>query len=521
MKTKNRILSFLLILTLLLSVLTFVPAASTQAATVKKIASTVKPRITLNYDQIVVAKGKTNARLKATLEPVSFLETVLWTSENPEIAGIDENTGVITGVETGITTLVAHTKSGNKAALCKVIVGIPVKKVILDKTEESVLAGKTVNLKATLSPDDASLKEIKWKSGDVSLATVSSSGVVKGLKKGTVTITATANDGSGVSGKCVVTVLQPVQSIALNISARTVPVGASYTVKVKEILPADAYNKNVTWESSDPAVASITSAGKVTGIAKGKVTITATAQDGSGVKGKCTVYVGDQVSGIKLNKTKVTFSKPGGTVQLTATLSPSTAAYKTVSWKSGNTKVATVDSKGFVTLTAESTGSAIITVTAQDGSGVSAKCEIVSTVSVGTARVYKNTQKIYKEVGTDLHANYMWVVKNLSYVRRNGHPAIPAGYTREQWYAVEGMETRKGNCYTYAAAFAQLAKGLGYDAQYIEGSVNGRNGGMLPHGFVIVTINGARYICDPELESVGSRNLYMQPISNPKAKYKW
>jgi len=520
MKTSNRVVSVVLMLALMLSLLAFAPAAAAQAA-IKKITPAAEIGITLTYNRIVVAKGKTNPRLKATIEPVTFFETVLWKSENPEIAEIDPSTGLITGVQNGTTNVIAQTKTSKKTASCEVIVGIPVKTVSLDKTEESVLATKTVKLKAALSPDDASIKEVKWSSSDQSVATVSSSGSVKGIKKGTAAITALANDGSGVKGKCIVTVLQPVKSIELNITSRTVPVGAKYTVKVKTILPEDAYNKTVTWESGDPSIASIKSSGQVTGVKIGKTTITAVAQDGSGVKGKCTIYVGDQVSKITLNKTKVTFSKPGGTYKLTATVAPTTAMDKSVSWKSSNTKIAKVDKDGLVTLTAEGPGSATITVTAKDGSGVSAKCEVVSTVSVGTARVYKNTQKIYKEVGTDLYANYLWVVKNISYVRRNGHPAIPADYTREQWYAVEGMETHKGNCFTYAATFAQLAKGLGYDAQYIEGTVNGRNGGRLPHGFVIVTINGARYICDPELESVGSRNLYMQPISNPKAKYEW
>lgn len=138
-------------------------------------------------------------------------------------------------------------------------------------------------------------------------------------------------------------------------------------------------------------------------------------------------------------------------------------------------------------------------------------------------RIAKGCQSVYDEVGTDLHDNYMWVVNNISYVRRSGHLKPPEGYTREQWYAVEGFEKQTGNCYTYAAAFCELAKGLGYNAEYVEGAVFGVGQQWWPHGFVLIERNGSTYICDPELQYASSsgRNLYMQPISSPKATYRW
>jgi len=138
-------------------------------------------------------------------------------------------------------------------------------------------------------------------------------------------------------------------------------------------------------------------------------------------------------------------------------------------------------------------------------------------------RIDGHRQNIYNGVGRDLYASYKWVINNISYVRRSGHLTPPAGYSREQWYAVEGFETKRGNCYTYAAAFCQLAKGLGYDAQYVEGDVFGVGNRWHPHGFVLIRMDGATYICDPELEYASSvgRNLYMQPASNPRATYRW
>ncbi|MBD5559520.1 MAG: hypothetical protein HDQ87_04050 [Clostridia bacterium] len=144
-------------------------------------------------------------------------------------------------------------------------------------------------------------------------------------------------------------------------------------------------------------------------------------------------------------------------------------------------------------------------------------------LSAAEQRIARGCQRVYNEVGTDLHDNYLWVVRNLSYVRRSGHLTPPSGYTRAQWYAVEGLEKQTGNCYTYASTFCELAKGLGYDAQYVEGAVFGVGQQWWPHGFVLITIDGSTYICDPELQYASStgRNLYMQPISNPRATYRW
>lgn|GEM_PF-3343316 len=138
-------------------------------------------------------------------------------------------------------------------------------------------------------------------------------------------------------------------------------------------------------------------------------------------------------------------------------------------------------------------------------------------------RIQRHLDNIYASVGRDIKACYWWVVNNMSYNRVNGHLTPPSGYTRDQWYAVKAFEERKGNCYSYAAAFYWLAKELGYEVQYIEGQVTAARGGYTPHGWVNVKINGAWYICDPEgqAEIKGGYNFYMQPIGNTVLSYIW
>ena len=147
-------------------------------------------------------------------------------------------------------------------------------------------------------------------------------------------------------------------------------------------------------------------------------------------------------------------------------------------------------------------------------------------VPLSAARFELNRARraVYDEVGYDLRSVYMWTVDNIHYVPRDWQPNPPAGYSgREEWFAVEGFRTHEGDCFVYTAVFAELARGLGYDARYVEGYVWSTRGLWADHGFVVVYQDGKTYICDPELQSASSkpRDLFMQPSDKALAKYKW
>lgn len=135
-------------------------------------------------------------------------------------------------------------------------------------------------------------------------------------------------------------------------------------------------------------------------------------------------------------------------------------------------------------------------------------------------RISQHVNDVYDQVGHDLYACYKWVVDNVSY-KKLPIPVEPkAGYTSDQWYAVMAFEEHQGNCFCYAGAFYQLAKGLGYDAKYVEGKVGMAAGGYGPHGWVEITKDGATYICDPDMQDEAPRyNFYMQPANSPVIKY--
>ena len=157
-----------------------------------------------------------------------------------------------------------------------------------------------------------------------------------------------------------------VTSVKLNKTSTTIVKGNTEKLTAT-ISPSDATNKDVIWSSSNTKVATVDASGNVKAIASGSTTITVTTKDGS-KKATCSVTVpasAVSVTSVKLNKTSTTIEK-GKIEKLTATVSPSNATNKAVTWTSSNTNVATVDASGNVKAIA--TGSATITVTTKDGS---------------------------------------------------------------------------------------------------------------------------------------------------------
>ena len=177
-------------------------------------------------------------------------------------------------------------------------------------------------------------------------------------------------------------IIYKVTGVSLNRDSLTLDVNENENLTAT-ITPSNATNKTVTWESSAPGVATVDTSGKVTAVAQGSANITATAADGSGEKASCSVTVNAPtpvpVTGISLNKDSTTLTV-GDTETLTATITPDNATNKGLLWTINNTDIIkfhegaiTNDSQ---TISAVSPGTAIITVAATDGSGVSATCTV-------------------------------------------------------------------------------------------------------------------------------------------------
>ncbi len=225
-------------------------------------------------------------------------------------------------------------------------------------------------LTATVTPATATNPAVTWSSSATSIATINQSGNVTVLASGNVTFTATAQDGSGVTGTKTVSCVKTPATVAVTgiVVNGGNPITDSGTLTAT-VTPSDASSPVVTWSSSNTSLATIDSAGNVVVLADGSVTFTATAQDGSGVTGSKTV---------SCIKTPITVAVTGIAVSgadsitdsgsLTATVTPSNASNANVTWSSSNSNLATINQSGEITVLAD--GSVTFTATAQDGSGV-------------------------------------------------------------------------------------------------------------------------------------------------------
>lgn len=201
---------------------------------------------------------------------------------------------------------------------------------ILNEDEVTIYKGKTSQLIAEAYPEPATYNSIVWSSDNTSVATVDQNGKVTAKAKGTATITA---DVDGQILTCKVTVKEPTYS-SLNYKSITLYAKQTKQLKLK-VTPSSYGLDGISWKSSNTSVATVNSKGVVTAKAKGTATITASV---NGVKRTCTVTV----KPMQLSKSSATVYVKK-TLQLKVNGGTGTAA-----WKSNNTKVATVSSKGVV-----------------------------------------------------------------------------------------------------------------------------------------------------------------------------
>ncbi len=300
---------------------------------------------------------------------------------------------------------------------------IPVENVVLNQNNVTLNIGETTTLQATITPDNATNKNVTWTSEDSDIASVDKDGKVTAKKVGKTTITVTTEDGQKIA-TCEVTVIEkqdpepdpepeviPVENVALNQNNVTLNIGETTTLQAT-ITPDNATNKTVTWSSEDSDIASVDKDGKVTAKEVGKTTITVTTEDGEKTA-TCEVTVIKKqepepdpepepevipVENVVLNQNNVTLNI-GETTTLQATITPDNATNKTVAWTSENEDIARVNN-GIVT--AIGPGETTITVTTQDGQKT-AKCTITviepEPEEIHVEKVELNMQNISLEIG--------------------------------------------------------------------------------------------------------------------------
>ena len=317
-------------------------------------------------------------------------KTVTWSVTNGTEQATISSTGLVTAIDNGTVTARATANDGSGVYGTLVITisnqVIPVTSITVTGAGGATTIttdGGTLQLSAAVLPSNATNKTVTWSiTSGSSLASINSStGLVTAIDNGTVTARATANDGSGVYGTLVITISNQV----IPVTSITVTGAGGVNTIFKDdgtlqlsaaVLPANATNKTVTWSiTNGTGQASISSTGLVTAIASGTVTARATANDGSGVYGTLIITISNQV--IPVTSITVTgaggattITTDGGSLQLSASVLPSNATNKTVTWSitSGSSLASINASTGLVT--AIDNGTVTVRATANDGSGI-------------------------------------------------------------------------------------------------------------------------------------------------------
>ena len=323
--------------------------------------------ITLNVTSLEITEGEQD-QITASISPYNAdNKVVIWSSSNSSVATVSD--GTVSAISPGNATVTAKTDDGGYTATCQISVKarhIPVSEIRLDSESLSLYEGGSKSLSVTVLPENASDKSVTWTSDATDVATVEN-GIVKAVKAGSAAITVVSVD-SGVKATCTVSVIAPVSGITLDKDTMVVRVGFKASITAT-ITPANASNTNISWSSSNTSVATV-SDGVVTAVGAGTAMITATTEDG-GMTASCTVTVPVPVSGVMLNKSSLSM-KAGETAIISAIVSPSDAADKSIVWSSSNSSVVTVKDR---LVTAVAPGNAEIVVSTVDG-GFTASCAV-------------------------------------------------------------------------------------------------------------------------------------------------
>lgn len=318
--------------------------------------------------------------LKAIISPSNAdNQKIIWTVENSSVIDYVDNqdgSATVKGLQVGTSKVTARTDDGGFMSSCNVTVGVGVEKIELDKSELSLKKGESASLKATIFPENASDKSLKWGSSDVSVATVDAYGNVKAEGNGEATVFVSSSDG-GFTAYCNVKVGTPVTGISLDPREFTLEtIGSSFTIK-PVISPEDASDLGVVWESADTKVVSVASDGTVTAIGPGTTTVKATTNDGS-FTSNCVVSVKSPAQHVSLDKTSLKLLE-GESGKLTATVYPLNSTQKTLTWVSDHPDVASVDNEGNVT--ARKAGAATVTVKVAENVTAVCKVTVISRVT--------------------------------------------------------------------------------------------------------------------------------------------
>jgi len=267
------------------------------------------------------------------------LQSVTYDSLNDSVASVSED-GLVTGLKRGSATISVRSADENAKATYKVNVQQAPESVTIKQESAEASVGKKVSLRATVLPTNANDRTVSWTSADESVATVSSKGVITIQGAGNTTVTAACNADPSVTASIPVTGLQLAESVTFDSDVYNVYINETLQLS-PIVLPANTSDPSVTYKVGNNKIATVDENGLVTGLKGGKTTVYAYAADGSRKKGHATIQVIVPVTGVSFKYKDVRVGE-GNYGTFYATIAPSTASDKNMTWVSSDDRIATV-----------------------------------------------------------------------------------------------------------------------------------------------------------------------------------
>ena len=238
--------------------------------------------VTTNYITLAVSNSK---QLAVAFTPSDASnKNVFWTSSNPSVATVDKY-GVVKAISPGSTIIKATSEDGGYTDTATIEVInynniIEEKSIAFANSSYTVGIGSTKSLIPIITPSNATFKSVRFESSNPNIATVDENGVVRGLKEGTVSITATTNRNRLKATTTII--VKYINATSVKVNTTNVNIGKNETFTlVATVLPNDATNKKVGYTVSDSSIATIDANGIITGKNAGTTTITITPSEGN------------------------------------------------------------------------------------------------------------------------------------------------------------------------------------------------------------------------------------------------
>lgn len=347
--------------------------------------------------------GSGTLQLQALTQPEDASQAIKWTSSSTSRATVDEN-GLVTAHKTGSVTITAKTTDGSglsaKVTL-RVVRGVTGVSI---SGPSSVAEGKSITLKAVVTPEDATIDDVIWSVDcDKSVATISSSGklTAKNVEENvTVTVTAVSKQDASIRATHAVTICPSVSKVTISAPAAIIDLDSENpTLQLTaSVLPADA-SQEVSWSSSSSR-ATVDENGLVTAKRTGTVTITARATDGSGRKATVTIKIVRAVKSVSIIGSSSVAA--GKSIQLKADIAPDNATNDDVTWSVDCDKsIATITSSGKLTAKKGVAALTTVTVTCRSKENPDVRDTYVVTIRPVASKLTITAPQTYIDLGSE------------------------------------------------------------------------------------------------------------------------